>query len=347
MFCNLSLGAVSECAMDLCVAMAWTFQVGCQRIFLLGEAQWLLHPSYINPHTDMLYLQKVSGAMGCGNNNNNGGESVVLGTVDVKDSFFMVDQVTPMAVSLLGRTYKVKKNLPGQRLGARAWYWAFRETLVRNLACHGAPNSHAWLEINSAEVLQSAFTVARCWMWDAVLEKNLEACWYRFGFGSRNKRHEGGWDVCNSSIQTEDRSDFLSGPDACALRFQICDWNPLDQIFFFAVEELSSPIFKPTYCSWKVAQADWLSENNKWFLLKWKSSEKYWLLETFSDSDWSGHQSHRRSTSWGIHASTVASSVQAVLSALAVVKVSYMPWLRACVMASTFEGALSSWWIQR
>jgi len=62
---------------------------------------------------------------------------------------------------------------------------------------------------------------------------------------------------------TEDRSDFLSGPDACALRFQICDWNPLDQIFFFAVEELSSPIFKPTYCSWKVAQADWLSENNK------------------------------------------------------------------------------------
>jgi len=39
---------------------------------------------------------------------------------DVKDSFFMVDQVTPMADSLLGRTYKVKKNLPGQRLGARA-----------------------------------------------------------------------------------------------------------------------------------------------------------------------------------------------------------------------------------
>ena len=198
--CNLSLGAVSECAMDLCVAMAWTFQVGCQRIFLLGEAQWLLHPSYINPHTDMLYLQKVSGAMGCGNNNN-GGESVVLGTVDVKDSFFMVDQVTPMAVSLLGRTYKVKKNLPGQRLSARAWYWAFRETLVRNLACHGAPNSHAWLEINSAEVLQSAFTVARCWMWDAVLEKNLEACWYRFGFGSRNKRHEGGWDVATAAFK--------------------------------------------------------------------------------------------------------------------------------------------------
>ena len=124
-----------------------------------------------------------------------------FGTVDVKDSFFMVDQVTPMAVSLLGRTYKVKKNLPGQRLGARAWYWAFRETLVRNLACHGAPNSHAWLEINSAEVLQSAFTVARCWMWDAVLEKNLEACWYRFGFGSRNKRHEGGWDVATAAFK--------------------------------------------------------------------------------------------------------------------------------------------------
>lgn len=60
----------------------------------------------------MLYLQKAC-AIECGNNNN-GGESVVLGTVDVKDSFFMVDQVT--LVSLLGRTYKVKKNLQDRDL---------------------------------------------------------------------------------------------------------------------------------------------------------------------------------------------------------------------------------------
>eukprot|EP00435_Cladocopium_sp_Y103_P005445 s4681_g1.t2 len=34
---------------------------------------------------------------------------------------------------------------------------------------------------------------------------------------------------------------------------------------------------------------------------KWKSSDQIRLLESFSDSDWSGHQVHRRSTSSGFH----------------------------------------------
>ena len=33
-----------------------------------------------------------------------------------------------------------------------------------------------------------------------------------------------------------------------------------------------------------------------------KKGESYWCLETFSDSDWSGHKSHRKSTSGGFHA---------------------------------------------
>ena len=34
---------------------------------------------------------------------------------------------------------------------------------------------------------------------------------------------------------------------------------------------------------------------------KWKNSDKFWVLESFSDSDWSSNQTHRRSTSSSIH----------------------------------------------
>ena len=34
---------------------------------------------------------------------------------------------------------------------------------------------------------------------------------------------------------------------------------------------------------------------------RWHSSDQYWLLESFSDSDWSSNQTHRRSTSCGVH----------------------------------------------
>ena len=61
---------------------------------------------------------------------NSNAESVVLGTVDIKDAFLMVDQQAPMAVTLLGKTYKVKKDLPEQRLGVRAWYRSFLESLI-------------------------------------------------------------------------------------------------------------------------------------------------------------------------------------------------------------------------
>ena len=33
----------------------------------------------------------------------------------------------------------------------------------------------------------------------------------------------------------------------------------------------------------------------------WRSSEKYWVLESFSDSDWTANHIHRRSTSCGVH----------------------------------------------
>ena len=57
---------------------------------------------------------------------------IEFGTVDIKDAFLMVDQEIPMAVSLLGKMFRVCKNLPGQRLGAKAWC----EGLVLELSEH-------------------------------------------------------------------------------------------------------------------------------------------------------------------------------------------------------------------
>ena len=34
---------------------------------------------------------------------------------------------------------------------------------------------------------------------------------------------------------------------------------------------------------------------------KWHATDQFWLLESFSDSDWSSNQSHRCSTSCGVH----------------------------------------------
>ena len=68
----------------------------------------------------MIYLQRLGDATST--EQQTGKHSVVLGTVDIKDAFLMIDQEKPMAVSLHNKLYRVKINVPGQRLGAKMWY---------------------------------------------------------------------------------------------------------------------------------------------------------------------------------------------------------------------------------
>ena len=84
----------------------------------------------------MLYLKRWGEQKACASNGDC--NSVVLGTVDVNDAFFMVDQEIPMAVSLLGKMFKVCKNLPGQRLGAKAC-WSFRDILTKEFQMSWCP----------------------------------------------------------------------------------------------------------------------------------------------------------------------------------------------------------------
>ena len=73
-----------------------------------------------------MYLQSLASVT---DDTHHASEPLCLGTLDVKDAFLMVDQPSPMLVTLLGQTYTVRKNLPGQRLGARSWYWYLHDFL--------------------------------------------------------------------------------------------------------------------------------------------------------------------------------------------------------------------------
>ena len=60
---------------------------------------------------------------------------VTLASLDIKDAFLQVAQDRIIGVKLYNTQYLVLRNLPGQRLGARAWYLHFRNYVSEALDC--------------------------------------------------------------------------------------------------------------------------------------------------------------------------------------------------------------------
>ena len=89
----------------------------------------------------MMYLQSLANVA---DDNHHANEPLCLGTLDVKDAFLMVDQPSPMLVTLLEQTFTVRKNLPGQRLGARSWYWYLRDFLSTEMDFKWCSEHFAW-----------------------------------------------------------------------------------------------------------------------------------------------------------------------------------------------------------
>lgn len=63
---------------------------------------------------------------------------VQIGSLDIKDAFLMADQEKPVQITTKVGRFKVLKNLPGQRLAARAWY----ECLASFLGCRAQSDFH-------------------------------------------------------------------------------------------------------------------------------------------------------------------------------------------------------------
>ena len=55
-----------------------------------------------------------------------GGSSVVMGALDVRDAFLQAEQDEPVLVHLQNEPFIIMRNLPGQHLGAKQWYLHLR-----------------------------------------------------------------------------------------------------------------------------------------------------------------------------------------------------------------------------
>jgi hypothetical protein len=283
-------------------------------------------------------------------------ERTCLGTLDVKDAFLMVDQPSPMLVTLLGQTFTVRKNLPGQRLGARSWYWYLRDFLTTEMDfkwCSEQPclarNAHCCIMVHVDDIL---FFGDRMYWGRVFLTKfaakfkishsmlggeNSEICFLK----RRIRRIPSGLALlpgtsaekivqmfekefgkvrvqslpCDGGIQTEDLSVELPSDQAFGYRSVVgtCLYLARDRPdLLFTVKKLSSAMAKPTFTA--LQRLKKLVGYLKWtpdycVLLdvpiggqgRWRSSDKHLILESFSDSDWSSNQVHRRSTSCGVH----------------------------------------------
>ena len=64
-----------------------------------------------------------------------GDYGITLAALDIKDAFLQVAQEKLVGVSLYNQQYIIKGNLPGLRLGAKSWYWFFRNYVSEVLQC--------------------------------------------------------------------------------------------------------------------------------------------------------------------------------------------------------------------
>ena len=78
-------------------------------------------------------LKMMSGSLESSSNNSD--YDATLASLDIKDALFQVLQREIVGLSLYGKELMIRKNLPGQRLGAKAWYWYFRNYVAKCFEC--------------------------------------------------------------------------------------------------------------------------------------------------------------------------------------------------------------------
>ena len=281
---------------------------------------------------------------------------VTLACLDVKDAFLMVPQDKPVKIKVGQEEFLVKRNLPGQRMGAKNWYLFLRDFMEMELQCkfcieqpclakgpHGVFMLHvddirfcghaAWWKDVVVPEFQKRFTIS----WDELggvgssvlflkrkilkTEKGLALIpgtnadkvvkTYEQHFGRVRAQTV----PCDQSMQTEDLTDELSARDSFAYRsvVGVCLYLARDRPdLLFPVKELSGFMSRPTHGALQKLKKliGYLKGTADYCVVleppvpgqgKWRSTEKFWMLESFTDADWSSNQKHRRSTSCGIH----------------------------------------------
>ena len=281
----------------------------------------------------------------------------VLATVDVKDAFLQVPQPSALRVKLNNTNYAVLKNLPGQRLGAKSWYWFFRSFLQDKLGMEFfsvqpclCRNEHCALAIHVDDVMY--FGSKSYWHniflptlmeTFSISQSVLDGIGSSISFLKRKiKRVDGGLALipgtnvmklvkmyedryghvrpqttpADASLQMEDSSPSLTSGEATFFRAAVgvCLYLSRDRPdIVFTVKELASRMSNPTTMGIQCLKRliGYLKSTKDYAVVleqpqggsgKWKQMpDRFWILESYSDSDWCTDRRHRRSTSSGMH----------------------------------------------
>ena len=286
-----------------------------------------------------------------------GGEEFWLGSMDVKDPFLQVPQEEPTQVRTARGHYEVKRNLPGQRQGAKAWFDYFTDWLKKRgfqfsdiNPCLGRKEDRMMVLIHVDDVLYlgSREYVEKIFLPDIkksfdISEQHLSGDGTTFSFLRRTyEQAPEGLKIlpgkyaentieqyesqlgrakiqklpCGPEMLEQDGTSMVSGELASLFRSLVGCGIYLSQERMdvsFAIKELASSMACPTtgslrklgklvgYLKATVGQYSLLPYPDPGHGHATRTTSSRWLLETFTDSDWSGAKGHRRSTSAAVH----------------------------------------------
>ena len=279
----------------------------------------------------------------------------------MKDAFLQVDEAVPTQLRTPNGHFEVLKNLPGQRIGAKAWYECITSWLgergfefADENPCLGRRSNDMMLLIHVDDVMfvgkesyvsqvflpaiQARFEISQ----QHIERENDQIQFLKRTYELVNEEENPTLRVypgkyaeemvekyeammgrvktqqlpCGQEMLEPDGTSPLGVELAGLYRSLVGCGIYLSQErmdISFAVKELASSVACPTTGSLKklakmigylkstIGQYGVLELEEAGHGLVTRCDTSRWLLETFSDSDWSGSKSHRRSTSAAIH----------------------------------------------
>ena len=282
-------------------------------------------------------------------------EELAIGALDIKDAFLMVEQEKKVQVTTHFGRYRINRNLPGQRLGAKAWFLHLTKflkekgfTFCDENPCLARRDSSIFVLVHvddiqmcgvKAEVmkfvkeLESAFKISytiaekdvssfeflkRCYVvkedgidvipgkYAKTMIENFEK---RYGPAKKQKV------PCGDEAQEIGANGLLPQDEAALYRSLVgCGiYLAAERVeISYAIKQLAGGMSSPTYSHLQVMRKliGYLRETEgNYTHLEMPSYGKgvhfnynsKWVLESFTDADWSGNKATRRSTSGAIH----------------------------------------------
>ena len=283
-------------------------------------------------------------------------EQLVIGGLDVKDAFLMASQEEPVQITTKSGRFKVMKNLPGQRLAAKAWYEFLASFLEKRGVEFSKENPCLGKRSNSLYLLLHVDDMMFCGVKDEV-EKLINELKTAFTISFNVAQFPGDkfeflkrtYELCEDGINVMpgryaetmiesfekkygkvkmqnvpcgDEAQEISHavplpPDEATLYRSLVgsgiylsqERMELDYVIKQLAGEMSSPsrghlqvmkrligYLKKTLGNYSHLKIPAYGKGIH------HSYDGKWILESFTDSDWSGDRSTRRSTSSGVHA---------------------------------------------